>query len=49
MALGWSHAKETPWIHGEVGTRLEPSGGLKARLFRNTWKGTVEEEGMERG
>jgi hypothetical protein len=31
MALVWPYPKETHWIHTEGGTRLEPSGGLKAR------------------
>jgi hypothetical protein len=31
MALDRPYSKKTHWIHREVGTGLEPSGGSKAR------------------
>jgi hypothetical protein len=38
MALDWSYPKETYWIHREGGTRLEPSGGSKARPFQKDFQ-----------
>jgi hypothetical protein len=44
MALDWSYPKETHWILREVGTRLEPAGGSRARPSRED----VEEYGRGR-
>jgi hypothetical protein len=49
MALDSSYRKETHWIHKEVGTILEPPGGLKMWPSHEDWKRTVQEEDMEVG
>jgi hypothetical protein len=48
MALGYSYRQETRRIHTEIGKRLEPPAGWRARPSqKKTWKRKVEQETTE--